>query len=59
VWSELTAVVPAHCGGLVVNLAQLLAESWLEFAQELDRRSRADPDDIVVGDSVAEGAHRR
>ncbi|MFJ9691422.1 transcriptional regulator [Kitasatospora sp. NPDC101183] len=36
--SELTAAVPAHCGALVVDLARWCAESWLEFAQELDSR---------------------
>ncbi|GAB2701083.1 transcriptional regulator [Kitasatospora kifunensis] len=40
-WSELTAVVPAHCGALVVDLARKCAETWLEFAQELDERMRS------------------
>ncbi|MFE5097316.1 transcriptional regulator [Streptomyces sp. NPDC056638] len=39
-WSELTAVVPAHCGALVVDLARQCADTWLEFAQELDARVR-------------------
>ncbi|MCC9308444.1 transcriptional regulator [Kitasatospora sp. RB6PN24] len=46
-WSELTAVVPAHCGALVVDLARQCAETWLEFAQELDARVRTT--DRVVG----------
>ncbi|WP_369147655.1 transcriptional regulator [Streptomyces sp. R44] len=40
-WSELTEVVPTHCGALVVNLARQCAETWLEFAQQLDERVRA------------------
>ncbi|MBB4926190.1 helix-turn-helix domain-containing protein [Kitasatospora kifunensis] len=39
-WSELTAAVPAHCGALVVDLARQCAETWMEFAQELDERVR-------------------
>jgi ParB-like chromosome segregation protein Spo0J len=35
--SELTAVVPPHCGALVVNLARQYAETWLEFAQKLEQ----------------------
>ncbi|WP_063782351.1 hypothetical protein [Streptomyces vietnamensis] len=40
-WSELTEVVPTHCGALVVDLARQCAETWLEFAQQLDQRVRA------------------
>lgn len=40
-WSELTEVVPTHCGALVVDLARQCAETWLEFAQQLDERVRA------------------
>ncbi|MER5642206.1 transcriptional regulator [Kitasatospora sp. NPDC002227] len=39
-WSELAAAVPTHCGALVVALARQCAETWSEFAQELDERSR-------------------
>ncbi|CAM5422771.1 ParB/RepB/Spo0J family partition protein [Streptomyces avidinii] len=35
-WSELTTVVPSHCGALVVDLARQVAETWMEFARELD-----------------------
>ncbi|MFI6154835.1 transcriptional regulator [Kitasatospora sp. NPDC051170] len=37
-WSELISVVPPHCGALVVDLARQCAETWREFAQELDQR---------------------
>ncbi|MFI9323550.1 transcriptional regulator [Kitasatospora aureofaciens] len=37
-WSELISVVPPHCGALVVDLARQCAETWMEFAQELDQR---------------------
>ncbi|MER5642226.1 transcriptional regulator [Kitasatospora sp. NPDC002227] len=40
-WSELTQVVPAHCGALVVDLARQCAETWLEFAEQVDERVRA------------------
>ena len=36
---ELTAAVPAHCGELVADIAKQYAETWLEFARELDQRS--------------------
>jgi ParB-like chromosome segregation protein Spo0J len=36
--SDLADAVPLHCGALVVNLARQYAETWLEFAQLLDRR---------------------
>ncbi|WOX07938.1 helix-turn-helix domain-containing protein [Streptomyces sp. N50] len=36
--SELTAVVPPHCGALVVTLARQYAETWLEFAQKIDEQ---------------------
>ncbi|MFF7591544.1 transcriptional regulator [Kitasatospora purpeofusca] len=36
--SELISVVPSHCGALVVDLARQCAETWMEFAQELDQR---------------------
>ncbi|MCC9311907.1 helix-turn-helix domain-containing protein [Kitasatospora sp. RB6PN24] len=39
-WSELTAVVPTHCTALVVDLTRQFAETWLEFAQQLDQRVR-------------------
>ncbi|MCC9308442.1 helix-turn-helix domain-containing protein [Kitasatospora sp. RB6PN24] len=40
-WTELTAVVPAHCGALVVSLARQYAAVWQEFARELDERMRS------------------
>ncbi|MER6079121.1 helix-turn-helix domain-containing protein [Streptomyces sp. NPDC001833] len=39
--SELTAAVPPHCGALVVNLARQYAETWLEFAQNLDEQMQS------------------
>ncbi|WP_344438472.1 helix-turn-helix domain-containing protein [Kitasatospora nipponensis] len=48
-WSDLTAVVPSHCGALVVSLARQFAEIWREFAQELDERSRS-ADDLAVAE---------
>ncbi|MFB7619947.1 transcriptional regulator [Kitasatospora sp. NPDC056181] len=40
-WADLSAVVPPHCGALVVELARQFAETWAEFAQELDDRVRS------------------
>ncbi|MFE1312117.1 winged helix-turn-helix transcriptional regulator [Streptomyces sp. NPDC058755] len=40
-WSKLAAVVPTHCRDLVVDLARQYAETWSEFAQELDVDVRA------------------
>jgi hypothetical protein len=40
-WAELTTVVPSHCGALVVDLARQCAETWMEFARELDEASRS------------------
>ncbi|MFF4764710.1 ParB N-terminal domain-containing protein [Streptomyces sp. NPDC001292] len=37
-WGQLTAAVPPHCSALVVDLARQYAQTWLEFAQELDER---------------------
>ncbi|MFC7818971.1 transcriptional regulator [Streptomyces sp. NPDC057367] len=37
-WSELSAAVPPHCGALVMNLARQYAETWLQFAQNLDEQ---------------------
>ncbi|MFJ8335904.1 transcriptional regulator [Streptomyces sp. NPDC094437] len=37
-WSKLAAAVPAHCEDLVVDLARRYAETWMEFARELDER---------------------
>jgi transposase-like protein len=37
-WAKLAAAVPSHCGGLVVDLARQYAETWTEFARELDGR---------------------
>ncbi|WP_348542158.1 ParB/RepB/Spo0J family partition protein [Streptomyces sp. SAI-135] len=41
VWSELSTVVPPHCGDLVARLARQYAETWQEFAQELEERERS------------------
>ncbi|MFJ7497894.1 winged helix-turn-helix transcriptional regulator [Streptomyces sp. NPDC097727] len=38
-WFKLAAVVPSHCRDLVVDLARQCAETWMEFARELDERS--------------------
>ncbi len=46
-WTDLTAAVPPHCGGLVVQLAQCYAELWLEFSRELDERVQS-----VVNEAV-------
>lgn len=40
-WAKLAAAVPSHCGDLVVDLARLYAETWMEFAKELDERIHA------------------
>jgi ParB-like chromosome segregation protein Spo0J len=40
-WAELAAVVPTHCRELVVDLARKYAETWTEFAQDLDENIRA------------------
>ncbi|MCQ9178597.1 winged helix-turn-helix transcriptional regulator [Streptomyces sp. IBSBF 2953] len=40
-WAKLAAVVPTHCRDLVVDLARQYAETWSEFAQELDASMRA------------------
>lgn len=39
-WSELTAVVPPHCGSLVEQLAQQYAKLWSDFAEEMARQSQ-------------------
>ncbi|MET7356591.1 transcriptional regulator [Streptomyces mirabilis] len=39
-WSEITAVVPSHCGALVADLARQCADTWMEFARELDEGSQ-------------------
>lgn len=39
VWADLAAVVPAHAGGLVADLARQYAQTWAAFAQELYERS--------------------
>jgi hypothetical protein len=48
-WSDLTAAVPAHCSALVVDLARQCAEIWLDFAQELDQRTRAADEIAATG----------
>ncbi|MFJ3927487.1 transcriptional regulator [Streptomyces sp. NPDC090022] len=40
-WSELVTVVPTHCGALVVDLARQCAETWMEFARELDEAAQS------------------
>lgn len=47
-WYELTAVVPSHCGELVVNLARQYAETWMGFAQELQERVRPDALEVAA-----------
>ncbi|MFI1697686.1 transcriptional regulator [Streptomyces galilaeus] len=42
-WARLAAAVPSHCGGIIVDLARQYAETWTEFASELDSR--------IVGDA--------
>ncbi|MFF2701381.1 MULTISPECIES: ParB/RepB/Spo0J family partition protein [Streptomyces] len=37
-WAKLADAVPSHCGSLVVDLARQYAETWTEFARELDGR---------------------
>ncbi|MCX4771957.1 transcriptional regulator [Streptomyces sp. NBC_01260] len=37
-WAKLAAAVPSHYGDLVVDLARQYAETWMEFAKELDGR---------------------
>ncbi|MFI9366801.1 winged helix-turn-helix transcriptional regulator [Kitasatospora sp. NPDC053057] len=39
-WAKLAAAVPAHCRNLVVDLARQYAETWTDFAQELDQSIR-------------------
>lgn len=38
--SGVIAAVPPHCAALVVQLARQNAQTWLDFAQELDERAR-------------------
>jgi ParB-like chromosome segregation protein Spo0J len=40
-WSELTAVVPPHCGNMVGQLAQQYARIWTEFAEQMERQTQA------------------
>ncbi|CAM5422716.1 hypothetical protein SAVIM40S_05483 [Streptomyces avidinii] len=39
-WAQLAAVVPSHARDSVVGLARQYAETWMEFAQELDENMR-------------------
>ena len=48
-WSELTAAVPPHCGALIVNLARQYADTWREFAQDLDERVRSISCEAISG----------
>ncbi|MEV6118366.1 helix-turn-helix domain-containing protein [Streptomyces sp. NPDC052109] len=55
-WHKLAAVVPTHCRDLVVDLARQYAETWNEFAQELDenllasrREARVPPQGVGMG----------
>uniref|UniRef100_UPI0006E215C9 hypothetical protein n=1 Tax=Peterkaempfera griseoplana TaxID=66896 RepID=UPI0006E215C9 len=48
-WAELTTAVPPHCGALVGRLARQYAETWMEFAQELDERVRSISCEAGVG----------
>ncbi|MET7356647.1 ParB/RepB/Spo0J family partition protein [Streptomyces mirabilis] len=47
-WAKLAAVVPSHSRDLVVDLARQYAETWTEFAQELDQGIRAMGKDVRV-----------
>ncbi|WP_406119546.1 transcriptional regulator [Streptomyces sp. NBC_00989] len=40
-WSKLAAAVPPHFGDLIADLARQYAETWAEFAKELDERIQA------------------
>jgi ParB-like chromosome segregation protein Spo0J len=42
-WFELADAVPPHCDALVIALARQNADTWLEFAQALDKRVHASP----------------
>lgn len=42
-WAKLAAAVPSHYGDLVVDLARQYAETWMEFAKELDSRIQKRP----------------
>lgn len=48
-WSELPSAVPPHCVGLVVDVARKCAETWLQFAQEVDERVRSTEHEEVGG----------
>lgn len=39
-WSTMAAAVPPHCAGLVIQAARLYGQTWLKFAQDLDKRTR-------------------
>jgi hypothetical protein len=39
--SDLTAAVPPHCAALVANLARRYAETWMQFAQNLDEQMQS------------------
>jgi hypothetical protein len=39
-WSALAAAVPPHCAGLVIQAARQYGQTWLKFAQDLDKRTR-------------------
>lgn len=42
-WFELADAVPPHCDALVIALARQNADTWLEFAQALDKRVLPSP----------------
>ncbi|MET8948969.1 ParB/RepB/Spo0J family partition protein [Streptomyces sp. NPDC004542] len=44
-WSKLAAAVPSHCGDLIADLARQYAETWMEFAKELDERIQSTGDE--------------
>jgi hypothetical protein len=48
-WSAMAAAVPPHCAGLVIQAARQCAQTWLKFAQDLDRRLNA-PNGQVTSD---------
>jgi ParB-like chromosome segregation protein Spo0J len=55
---EVAAAVPAHCVGIVVQLARQYAQMWQDFARELDGRARIiDPSAATAGS--ANGTRKR
>ncbi|MEU9348485.1 transcriptional regulator [Streptomyces sp. NPDC048278] len=51
-WSELSSVVPPHCGDLVAELARQYAETWQGFAKELEERERSLNRETACGEAA-------